>query len=210
MIPNGQTAEPYGSVRMARGQPGGASAARRDTAPEREPGDSVGSAATAVLVVEDDDSIAEPLSEGLAYAGFQVRRVRTGSEALAEPEADLILLDLGLPDVDGGEVYRQLRSQSAAPIIVVTARGDELDRAQGAAAAQSRWPRGKSRRVAVQGTCRTGSFGPVRPAGRRFPRGLLLCTPTAARSAMDVRTESVPRWSPNRRRPRFGTERDTT
>jgi DNA-binding response OmpR family regulator len=91
-----------------------------------EPG--TGSAVNAVLLVEDDDSIADPLSEGLAYAGFQVRRVRTGQEALDEPDADLILLDLGLPDVDGGEVCRRLRSRSGAPIIVVTARGDELDR----------------------------------------------------------------------------------
>lgn len=81
-----------------------------------------------LLLVEDDETIAEPLTEGLEYAGFHVRGVRTGRDALADPSADLILLDLGLPDLDGGEVCRQLRSRTDAPIIVVTARGDELDR----------------------------------------------------------------------------------
>jgi two-component system response regulator RegX3 len=85
--------------------------------------------AVRLLLVEDDDSIAEPLVEGLEYAGFAVRRVRTGAEALAaDPDADLILLDLGLPDLDGTEVCRRLRALSSAPIIVVTARGAELDR----------------------------------------------------------------------------------
>ena len=84
--------------------------------------------AVELLLVEDDDSIAEPLVEGLEYAGFRVRRLRGGRDALADPAADLILLDLGLPDLDGGEVCRQLRAQTDAPIIVVTARGDELDR----------------------------------------------------------------------------------
>jgi DNA-binding response OmpR family regulator len=81
-----------------------------------------------VLLVEDDDTIAEPLAEGLGYAGFEVRRVRTGGEALRASSADVILLDLGLPDLDGGEVCRRLRAESSAPIIVVSARGAELDR----------------------------------------------------------------------------------
>ncbi|NKQ52358.1 response regulator transcription factor [Amycolatopsis sp. K13G38] len=111
---------------MTGGRPTGAAADSPDFAPVRGPGGTTRPAV--VLVVEDDDSIADPLGDGLAYAGFQVRRVRTGREALTEPEADLVLLDLGLPDVDGGEVCRRLRSRSAAPIIVVTARGDEFDR----------------------------------------------------------------------------------
>ncbi|WAL63262.1 response regulator transcription factor [Amycolatopsis cynarae] len=81
-----------------------------------------------LLLVEDDDAIAEPLAEGLSYAGFGVRRVSSGDEALQAPPADLVLLDLGLPDVDGNEVCRRLRAKSAAPVIVVTARGEELDR----------------------------------------------------------------------------------
>lgn len=85
-----------------------------------------------LLLVEDDPSIAEPLVEGLQYAGFTVRWVSTGREALdgldGADATDLILLDLGLPDLDGAEVCRRLRARTVAPIIVVSARDDELDR----------------------------------------------------------------------------------
>jgi two-component system, OmpR family, response regulator RegX3 len=81
-----------------------------------------------LLLVEDDPTIAEPLIEGLEYEGFRVRWVRTGQAALAGPDADLVLLDLGLPDVDGREVCRGLTARSATPVVVVTARGDEFDR----------------------------------------------------------------------------------
>jgi two-component system, OmpR family, response regulator RegX3 len=81
-----------------------------------------------LLLVEDDPTIAEPLIEGLEYEGFGVRWVRNGQAALADPAADLVLLDLGLPDVDGREVCRTLTARSATPVIVVTARGDEFDR----------------------------------------------------------------------------------
>ena len=81
-----------------------------------------------VLVVEDDESIAEPLVEGLEREGFTVTRAASGAAALAAGEADLVLLDLGLPDLDGREVCRRLRARTGVPIIVVTARSDELDR----------------------------------------------------------------------------------
>ena len=82
-----------------------------------------------LLVVEDDDSIGVPLVEGLEMEGFTVSRVRTGAEALtASDSASFVLLDLGLPDLDGGEVCRRLRASTEVPIIVVTAREDELDR----------------------------------------------------------------------------------
>ena len=81
-----------------------------------------------LLVVEDDDAIAAALAEGLEREGFAVDRVRTGSEAIAAPPADLVLLDLGLPDLEGTEVCRRLRDRSEVPIIVLTARGDELNR----------------------------------------------------------------------------------
>jgi DNA-binding response OmpR family regulator len=84
-----------------------------------------------ILIVEDDDGIADPLAKGLAREGFTVQRVTTGGAALQAPPADLVLLDLGLPDVDGYEVCRRLRSTSAVPIIVVTARGEEVDRVIG-------------------------------------------------------------------------------
>jgi len=82
-----------------------------------------------LLVVEDEDAISEPLTEGLEREGFSVTRVKTGGAALgALEDIDLVLLDLGLPDVDGADVCRALRAQSDVPIIVLTARGDELDR----------------------------------------------------------------------------------
>ena len=84
-----------------------------------------------VLLVEDDDSIAEPLAKGLQREGFTVSRVATGLDALAASGADLVLLDLILPDLDGYEVCRRLRERSDVPIIVITARGDEVDRVIG-------------------------------------------------------------------------------
>jgi DNA-binding response OmpR family regulator len=84
-----------------------------------------------ILVVEDEDAIAEPLAEGLRREGFDVERVATGAAALAAPEPDLVLLDLRLPDVDGYTVCRELRARSSVPIIVVTAKGEEVDRVVG-------------------------------------------------------------------------------
>ena len=88
-----------------------------------------------VLLVEDDDAIAEPLARGLERHGFSVHRDSHGLAALdtlaSGPTVDLILLDLGLPDIDGYEVCRRVRATSAVPIIVLTARGDEIDRVLG-------------------------------------------------------------------------------
>jgi two-component system, OmpR family, response regulator RegX3 len=84
-----------------------------------------------LLVVEDDEAIGVPLVRGLERSGFDVTRVATGREALLAEGMDLVLLDLGLPDLDGYEVCRQLRARSSVPIIVVTARGDEGDRVLG-------------------------------------------------------------------------------
>jgi DNA-binding response OmpR family regulator len=85
--------------------------------------------AVKILVVEDDPAIAEPLVTGLARNGFEPTHVGDGRGALAQVAgADLVLLDLGLPDLDGSEVCRQLRERSSVPIIVVSARSDEVDR----------------------------------------------------------------------------------
>jgi two-component system, OmpR family, response regulator RegX3 len=84
-----------------------------------------------VLVVEDDPTIAEPLATGLEREGYAVRVTATGRaalDALAERPADVVLLDLGLPDLDGREVCRRIRERSAVPLIVVSARGEEIDR----------------------------------------------------------------------------------
>jgi DNA-binding response OmpR family regulator len=84
-----------------------------------------------LLVVEDEDAIAEPLVEGLRAEGFEVTRAATGQEALEAGAVDFVLLDLRLPDVDGFAVCRELRARSDVPIIVVTAKGEEVDRVVG-------------------------------------------------------------------------------
>ncbi|MFC8917779.1 response regulator transcription factor [Streptomyces sp. NPDC047821] len=84
-----------------------------------------------VLLIEDDASIAEPLAEGLARYGLDVGRVATGGAALAGPFGDIVLLDLGLPDMDGIDVCRRIRQVSHVPIIMLTARGEEADRVVG-------------------------------------------------------------------------------
>jgi DNA-binding response OmpR family regulator len=83
---------------------------------------------THVLVVEDDPGIATQLVRGLDRAGYTAESVTLGAEALSHPAADVVLLDLGLPDIDGVEVCRRLRQTSQTVIIVVTARGEEADR----------------------------------------------------------------------------------
>jgi DNA-binding response OmpR family regulator len=83
------------------------------------------------LVVEDEDAIADPLVAGLKREGYDVSRVATGEGALEASPADLVLLDLRLPDIDGLDVCRQLRERSRVPIIVLTARGEETDRVVG-------------------------------------------------------------------------------
>ena len=84
-----------------------------------------------LLVVEDEDAIAEPLVEGLVAEGFDVTRVATGQAALDADLVDLVLLDVRLPDIDGFAVCRQLRARSDVPIIMVTAKGEEIDRVVG-------------------------------------------------------------------------------
>lgn len=81
-----------------------------------------------VLLVEDDDAIAEPLTTRLVREGYSVTRVDTGRDALSAPACDVVLLDLGLPDMDGQRVCRELRERTNVPIIVVSARSEEVDR----------------------------------------------------------------------------------
>lgn len=87
-----------------------------------------------VLLVEDDDAVAASLEAPLAAAGFTIDRAENGEIALQSVKSgryDIILLDLGLPDMDGYDVCRAIRADSATPIIVVTARSDEFDRVLG-------------------------------------------------------------------------------
>src|SRR3979490_1930324 len=84
-----------------------------------------------ILLVEDDDGIAEPLAKGREREGVEVVRAGNGRDALEAPVADVVILDLRLPDIDGYEVCRRLRARSQVPIIMVSARGEEVDRVIG-------------------------------------------------------------------------------
>ncbi|MFD5477979.1 response regulator transcription factor [Streptomyces hawaiiensis] len=84
-----------------------------------------------VLLIEDDETIAEPLTEGLGHFGLTVDHVATGAEGLRGPYNDVVLLDLGLPDMDGIDVCRGIRQVSDVPIVILSARGEEADRVLG-------------------------------------------------------------------------------
>jgi DNA-binding response OmpR family regulator len=84
-----------------------------------------------VLLVEDEASIASFVSMYLRNAGYAVRTAGTGEDALAQAAADppsLIVLDLMLPDIDGVEVCRQIRERSDVPILMLTARDEDVDK----------------------------------------------------------------------------------
>ena len=84
-----------------------------------------------ILVVEDEKSIAHFISTVLNNNGYEAMRARTGQEALSMVSShcpDLIILDLGLPDMDGMDLLRQIRSWSSLPIVVVSARSHERDK----------------------------------------------------------------------------------
>jgi two-component system response regulator RegX3 len=85
---------------------------------------------TTILVVEDEESFVDALLVGLQREGFRVQIARDGEEALLLFDAvqpDLVLLDVMLPKVSGIDVCRELRSRSKVPIIMVTAKGSEID-----------------------------------------------------------------------------------
>ena len=87
-----------------------------------------------VLVVEDEESFSDALSFMLRKEGFEVSVAATGPAALTEFErsgADIVLLDLMLPEMSGTEVCKQLRAHSHVPIIMVTARDSEIDKVVG-------------------------------------------------------------------------------
>ncbi len=87
-----------------------------------------------ILVVEDEEAISEPLAEHLEREGFQVEVVATLAAARSAVERempDLILLDLMLPDGDGRDLAREIRQTSDVPIVMLTARGEEIDRVLG-------------------------------------------------------------------------------
>ena len=84
-----------------------------------------------ILIVEDEEQLLRMLRSTLLYAGYEVCTARTGGEALAQFDAgpvSVILLDLGLPDMDGKDVIAAIRRISEAPIIVISARGSETEK----------------------------------------------------------------------------------
>jgi DNA-binding response OmpR family regulator len=85
-----------------------------------------------VLVVEDDPRLAEMLGEYLGQAGFRITVAPAGAAALrrlaAEAPYDAVVLDLMLPDMDGLDVCREIRARSDTPVLMLTARGDAIDR----------------------------------------------------------------------------------
>jgi DNA-binding response OmpR family regulator len=83
---------------------------------------------TDVLVVEDDPAIGAALVRGLEREGYNTRWVTTSDAAARARPADVVILDLGLPDGEGFDLCRRLHDETGAAIVVVTARGDERDR----------------------------------------------------------------------------------
>lgn len=83
-----------------------------------------------VLIVEDDAAIGAQLMRGLTRVGCSPRLVSSGRAALQADGIGMVLLDLGLPDLDGVEVCRRLRARSAVPVLAVTARGAEPERVE--------------------------------------------------------------------------------
>jgi DNA-binding response OmpR family regulator len=84
-----------------------------------------------ILLVEDDPSVAASVIDGLVNASMEVNHVSTGKDAISKAMSgnfELILLDLGLPDMDGQDVCRSIREKSTTPIIILSARSEEIDR----------------------------------------------------------------------------------
>ncbi|MFC2054376.1 response regulator, partial [Chloroflexota bacterium] len=89
---------------------------------------------TLILLVDDEPLITDSLSYSLQREGFEVEMVTDGLSALEAVERlnpDLIVLDLMLPDISGFEVCRRLRTTTNTPVIMLTARGEEIDRVLG-------------------------------------------------------------------------------
>ena len=87
-----------------------------------------------ILIIEDEAAIADSIAYALRTEGFEPHHVSLGEAGLAAlqdehaPDFQLIVLDIGLPDVNGFEVCRRLRRFSDVPVIFLTARSDEIDR----------------------------------------------------------------------------------
>ncbi len=89
---------------------------------------------TTILIVDDEPKILRFIRTSLSLAGYDLLTATTGNAALSQfeqEEPDLLLLDLGLPDIDGTEVLKEIRTYSTVPVIIVTSRDDEKDKVLG-------------------------------------------------------------------------------
>lgn len=87
-----------------------------------------------ILVIDDDEVLLELLADHLSAAGYQPLLAQSGQAGLrvaTEAEPDLVVLDVMMPGMDGWEVCRRLREISAVPIIMLTAKGQEVDKLRG-------------------------------------------------------------------------------
>jgi two-component system KDP operon response regulator KdpE len=88
----------------------------------------------ALLIVEDDAPARRALADYLEHRGYEIHQAATAQEAMRQWDAhraDVVLLDLGLPDLDGVDVVRRIRREATTPIIILSARGDERDKIAG-------------------------------------------------------------------------------
>jgi two-component system, OmpR family, response regulator RegX3 len=112
----------------------GANAPGPSRSAHRGPAATIGSMGPRVLIVEDESSISEPLAAHLAREGFSAEVAGTIADARAaldRDDPDVVLLDVMLPDGDGRDLCREVRARSDVPIVMLTARGEEVDRIVG-------------------------------------------------------------------------------
>ena len=89
---------------------------------------------TTILLIDDDTELTSLLGEYLEQEGFRVRIANDGERALGrivDSRADIVVLDIMMPKVDGLQVLRRIRAESTVPVLMLTARGDEADRIKG-------------------------------------------------------------------------------
>ena len=87
-----------------------------------------------ILIIEDEGGIVDNISYTLKSDGFDIHWAQTGAEGLdviSSSDISLIILDIGLPDINGFELFKEIRKKSSTPIIFLTARGEEIDRVVG-------------------------------------------------------------------------------
>ena len=140
-----------------------------------------------ILLIEDEEAISEPLAAALGREGFEALVAGTaarGLELFASRAPDLVLLDVMLPDGDGRDLLRRIRDTSRTPVIMLTARGEEMDRVLGlelgaddyvtkpfSAAELAARIRAVLRRGGETEAPGDGARGRRRPHGPRHPRG---------------------------------------